>query len=67
MDVSILKKKNFFDFLHLYQILNMSNPQSNKPPKNLHCYGCNKDKPIHSFSKTQVTKALSNIHNRKYK
>ncbi|CAG8440211.1 3054_t:CDS:2 [Diversispora eburnea] len=40
----------------------MSNPQ-NPQPKNLYCYGCEKEKPIHSFSKTQITKAVSNIHN----
>ncbi|CAG8643462.1 8254_t:CDS:2 [Racocetra fulgida] len=40
-----------------------ANSQEPKLPSTLYCYGCEKDKPIHSFSKTQVTKAMSNIHN----
>ncbi|CAG8443734.1 11255_t:CDS:2 [Ambispora leptoticha] len=40
-----------------------TNSQGPSDPKSLFCYGCNKEKPIHSFSKTQQTKAKSNIHN----
>ncbi|CAH1759051.1 15696_t:CDS:2 [Entrophospora sp. SA101] len=40
-----------------------ANSQGPKVPKTLYCYGCQKDKQIHSFSKTQVTKAMSNIEN----
>ncbi|KAF0424063.1 Stc1 domain-containing protein [Gigaspora rosea] len=41
-----------------------ANSQEPKLPSVLFCYGCEKEKPIHSFSKTQITKAMSNIHNR---
>ncbi|RIA96566.1 Stc1 domain-containing protein [Glomus cerebriforme] len=40
-----------------------ANQQGSKPPKEIFCYGCNKNKPSHSFSKTQLTKYMSNIAN----
>ncbi|CAG8457541.1 10971_t:CDS:2 [Ambispora gerdemannii] len=40
-----------------------ANSQKSQDPKSLYCYGCEREKPIHSFSKTQVTKAVSNLHN----
>ncbi|CAG8617681.1 26913_t:CDS:2 [Dentiscutata erythropus] len=40
-----------------------ANSQEPKPPSVLFCYGCEKEKPIHSFSKTQITKAMANIYN----
>nr|CAG8596481.1 2251_t:CDS:2 [Entrophospora candida]CAG8642824.1 12794_t:CDS:2 [Entrophospora candida] len=40
-----------------------ANSQGPKAPKTLFCYGCQKDKQIQSFSKTQITKVMSNIHN----
>ncbi|KAG9300231.1 hypothetical protein G9A89_007690 [Geosiphon pyriformis] len=40
-----------------------ANKQPQKVPGTLFCYGCQQEKRIHSFSKTQVTKALDKIHN----
>ncbi|CAG8510845.1 4941_t:CDS:2 [Acaulospora morrowiae] len=40
-----------------------NNAQSSVEPETLFCYGCGKDKPFYTFSKTQQTKALSNIYN----
>jgi hypothetical protein len=40
-----------------------ANSQGVKPPNNLYCFGCDKEKPIRSFSKTQITKCMSNIYN----
>ncbi|CAI2183471.1 602_t:CDS:2 [Funneliformis geosporum] len=31
----------------------------NKASNNLYCYGCKKNKPLHSFSQTQIDKSFS--------
>lgn len=43
-----------------------ANSQGPKVPDKITCYGCNKNKPAHSFSKTQIAKYMSNIHNGKH-
>uniref|UniRef100_A0A1D1ZK52 Meiotic chromosome segregation protein P8B7.28c n=1 Tax=Anthurium amnicola TaxID=1678845 RepID=A0A1D1ZK52_9ARAE len=40
-----------------------ANSQEPKPPEKIKCYGCNKEKAAHSFSKTQIAKYMSNVYN----
>ncbi|CAG8454107.1 9765_t:CDS:2 [Paraglomus brasilianum] len=38
-------------------------PNSQSQPKLVFCHGCKKDKPQHTFSKTQLAKHMSNFSN----